>query len=418
MVTASSAPPTLLLVDGHAVAYRQFFALERTNMRTRNGDASWVIYGFFSALLSVLSAYRPQAMALAFDVSRESFRTTAYPAYKAHREAMPDTMREQMTGLLSALQGLGPPLFQVPGVEADDVLGTLATQAAQQGWATLILTGDQDAFQLVDEAGLIKVLIPGRTPADPMKTYDWQAVFDKWQVWPNQVIDYKGLMGDTSDNIPGVPGIGPKTASQLLAQHPTLEAVLAHAPQHPKPGVRQKLMTHDAQARLSKHLATIVRDVPEVTFTPDACRLSQLNQAALRDSLERYELKRLLGQWPQWVSLITGEPPTYPELEAELGVTPDALAPDSTTPTAASAWLPPTLVTTLADLQQHLNACEACGVMAFDVETTGLDTLTAQPVGLSLAYQPAGGLALGQRALSQALPSLPWPCMCPWGIAI
>jgi DNA polymerase-1 len=394
--------PALLLVDGHALAYRQFFALERTAMATSTGQPSWTAYGFFSALQGVLQAYQPQALAFAFDVARESFRTELYPEYKAHRQAMPDTMRAQMSGLLEGIASLGLPLYQVPNFEADDVIGTLSTQAAAQGWDVLVLTGDQDAFQLVDEAGRIRILIPGRTPKDPMKAYDSQAVYDKWQVWPHQVADYKGLMGDSSDNIPGVPGVGPKTAAQLLNQYATLEQVLAHIADVPKAGLQAKLTEHTELAKLSKVLATINTAVPSVTFDPQACQLASLNQVALKTLFEAYEFKRLLGQWPLWVSLLTGEPPTYPALEAEFtAATPEEANNDQAPPLPTLSWVEPTLITDLDTLQHHLAQALQAGVVAFDVETTGLDTLTAQPVGFSIAY--GEGLRLGQRTPANPL---------------
>lgn len=255
---------TLLLIDGHALAYRMHFALETTGMHVKQGDLAgtptWVVYGFFMALFTVLKSHQPQAVVVAFDVSRESFRTELYAEYKAHRQSMPDDLKAQMALLIEGIEALGIPIFQVAGVEADDVIGTLSLQASQMpGWQVDILTGDQDAFQLVDEAGRVKVLIPSRKPKEGLTTYGWQQVIEKLGVTPAQVIDFKGLKGDTSDNIPGVPGIGDKTGAKLLADYHTLEGVYQHLEAISGKKLVENLTTYKEQAFLSQQLATINR---------------------------------------------------------------------------------------------------------------------------------------------------------------
>jgi DNA polymerase-1 len=268
----ATAAKTLVLIDGHALAYRMYFALEHTRMQSPAKVPTWAVFGFFNALFSLLQTVQPDALLVTFDTSRISFRNEWYPDYKAHREDMPDDMHQQMALMTEGIEKLGIPIFKLPNYEADDLIGTLARQASEQGVHVKILTGDQDAFQLVDDAedgarGRIEVLIPPRSTKEPLKTYDSQAVVAKWGITPEQVTDYKGLRGDTSDNIPGVPGIGEKTAAKLLAEFPTMEALYDNLNKIPQAKLREKLQLHEAQARLSKRLATIDRHAPVAIWT-------------------------------------------------------------------------------------------------------------------------------------------------------
>ena len=249
---------TLVLIDGHALAYRQYFALERTGMKNSENQPTWAVYGFFKAIFDLLSKIKPDFIAVAFDVGRHTFRTDKYEEYKANRDAMPDTLRCQISTIVEGLEAFDIPIYTKEGFEADDIIGTISKIAAENGNHTLILTGDQDSFQLVDEAGLVKVLIP--TKGDLVE-YDWTKVFEKLGVYPNQVIDYKGLRGDTSDNIPGIKGIGEKTAQKLLSRYPHLEELLADCENIPEKAVKEKICTQKDIAVLSKELATIIRDV-------------------------------------------------------------------------------------------------------------------------------------------------------------
>ena len=249
---------TLVLIDGHALAYRQYFALERTGMKNSENQPTWAVYGFFKAIFDLLSKIKPDFIAVAFDVGRHTFRTDKYEEYKANRDAMPDTLRCQISTIVEGLEAFDIPIYTKEGFEADDIIGTISKIAAENGNHTLILTGDQDSFQLVDEAGLVKVLIPTK---GELVEYDWTKVFEKLGVYPNQVIDYKGLRGDTSDNIPGIKGIGEKTAQKLLSRYPHLEELLADCENIPEKAVKEKICTQKDIAVLSKELATIIRDV-------------------------------------------------------------------------------------------------------------------------------------------------------------
>ena len=216
---------TLILIDGHALAFRSYFALERTGMKTTDKVPTWAVFGFFKAVFDLLKnrTIKPDAIAVAFDVGRQTFRVEHYQEYKANRETMPDTLRSQMGLICEGLQALNIPIYTKEGYEADDVIGTITKEASQQGHKTLILTGDQDAFQLIDRDGLVSVLIPSK---GELIEYDWEKVHEKLGVYPNQVVDYKALRGDTSDNIPGIRGIGEKTAVKLLTRFHNLENIL------------------------------------------------------------------------------------------------------------------------------------------------------------------------------------------------
>ncbi len=249
---------TLVLIDGHALAFRQYYALERTAMKNSSNEPTWAVYGFFKAIFDLLAKIKPDFIAVTFDVGRQTFRVDKYEEYKANREAMPDTLRYQIQTIVEGLKAFDIPIYTKEGYEADDVIGTISKIASDAGNQTLILTGDQDSFQLIDKEGLVKVLIPSK---GELIEYDWDKVYEKLGVYPNQVIDYKGLRGDTSDNIPGIRGIGEKTAQKLLSRYANLEELLADCENIPEKAVKEKICTQKDIAILSKELATIVRDV-------------------------------------------------------------------------------------------------------------------------------------------------------------
>ena len=278
---------TLILIDGHALAFREYFALERTGMKTSNGVPSWAVYGFFKAIFDLLKneKIKPDSIAVAFDVGRQTFRVDKYDEYKANREAMPDSLRTQLSLIVEGLRAFDIPIYTKEGFEADDVIGTIVTKAAKLGHKTYILTGDQDSFQLVDREGLIKVLIPSK---GVLTTYDWNKVHENLGVWPNQVIDYKGLRGDTSDNIPGVKGIGEKTAQKLLTRYSSLEDILADVDNIPENAVRNKIKEGIEYAKLSKYLATIVRDV-DIEFNFNDTKVVMPEIANVMDYLKKMQ---------------------------------------------------------------------------------------------------------------------------------
>ena len=253
---------TLILIDGHALAFRQYYALERTGMKNSDNQPTWAVYGFFKTIFDLLAKIKPDFIAAAFDVGRQTFRVEKYEEYKANREAMPDTLRCQIGTIIEGLNAFDIPIYTKEGFEADDVIGTISRIATESGNNTLILTGDQDSFQLIDKEGSVKVLIPSK---GELIEYDWNKVYEKLGVYPDQVIDYKGLRGDTSDNIPGIRGIGEKTAQKLLSRYPHLEELLEDCDNIPEKAIKAKICEQKEIAILSKELATIIRDV-DVNF--------------------------------------------------------------------------------------------------------------------------------------------------------
>lgn len=251
---------TLILIDGHALAFREFFALERTNMRTSSGTPTWAVFGFFKSIFDLLKnkELHPDAICVAFDVSHQTFRVEKYSEYKANREAMPDNMRVQMDLIYEGLDAFNIPIYTKQGFEADDVIGTISKQACELGHKVLILTGDQDSFQLVDKEGCVKVIIPSK---GELKEYDWDRVYEKLGVYPDQIIDYKSLRGDSSDNIPGVKGIGEKTAVKLLARYGHLQNIIDDCENIQEKNVKKCFCENIEMAKLSYFLATIVRDL-------------------------------------------------------------------------------------------------------------------------------------------------------------
>lgn len=278
---------TLILIDGHALAFRQYYALERTNMRTSDGVPTWAVYGFFKAIFDLLKNedLKPDAIAVAFDVSHKTFRTEAYSDYKCNRSAMPDTMQAQMGLIYEGLRAFNIPIYTMEGFEADDVIGTISKKACELGHKVLILTGDQDAFQLVDKDGCVKVILPTK---GELVEYNWDKIFEKLGVYPNQVIDYKGLRGDVSDCIPGVKGIGEKTAQKLLARYGTLDAILADCENIPEKAVRERICAGVEQAKMSQYLATIVRDL-DVNFDFDSAKINLPDVSVVTEFLKKMQ---------------------------------------------------------------------------------------------------------------------------------
>ncbi len=280
---------TLILIDGHALAFRMFFALERTNMQTTTHIPTWAVYGFFKAVFDLLAdkklSLKPNSIAVAFDVSKATFRLEKYPEYKANRLTMPDALRIQLELIKEGLQMLDIPIYTKEGYEGDDVIGTIASQARKKGHKTFILTGDKDSFQLVDDEGLVSVLIPQK---GEINNYTKEKVFENLNVYPAQVVDYKALCGDTSDNIPGIKGIGPKSASSLLQEFKTLDGVYDNIEKITKKSLKEKLVEGKDDAYLSQFLATIKKDL-DINFDFDRACLNAPNKEKVKEFFQKLQ---------------------------------------------------------------------------------------------------------------------------------
>lgn len=391
---------TLVLIDGHSLAYRMYYALEHTRMANSKKHPTWAVYGFFNALFALLKETQPDAIAISFDVSRITFRNDLYPEYKAHRDKMPDEMREQMQMIRTGVERLGIPIYELQNYEADDVIGTLAKKGAAEGWCVRILTGDQDSFQLVNDggngcAGKVEILIPGRSTREGLKIYDREAVHKKWRVWPEQVTDYKGLRGDTSDNIPGIPGVGEKTAVKLLSEYPTLEQLYDNLDQLPKNKLLEKLVNFQDQAFLSKKLATIDLETPiDVNF--EDCHLVIPDLDALMAFFHECEFKQFIKQAPTVLApFVNGDGESIQQVLALQGAE-HVRAESPAAPVTQAALeklaeglkVPHTIVATTKQLQDMLQLLETTGVFALDIETSGLDVFNDTLVGIAISVAP------------------------------
>lgn len=249
--------PTLLLIDGNAILHRAYHAYP-PNFTDKEGNPTNAIYGFYAMLIKLLQDVKPEYLAIAFDRGAPTFRMNMYAGYHANRPQMSDDLSPQVPRLQESLEEIGIPLYGIEGYEADDLLGSLSVLAKQQDVDTLIVTGDRDLLQLVN--GKVKILMPllGITKT---ALFDAARVEEKYGVKPSQFIDYKALIGDASDNYPGVTGIGPKGAANLLQKYGTFENIYKHISELPE-GLAQKLATDAEQAALAKKLATIQLDAP------------------------------------------------------------------------------------------------------------------------------------------------------------
>ncbi|MEG6617033.1 DNA polymerase I [Peptococcaceae bacterium 1198_IL3148] len=286
----------LLVVDGNSLAYRAFHALPL--LTTSKGLITNAAYGFTTMLMKVLEEQQPDFAAVAFDKGRVTFRNEQFADYKANRKAMPDELRPQFPIIKDILNAMGIPIFELEGYEGDDIIGTIATQAEAKGLQTFIVTGDRDAFQLVSPRTKVLINRKGITEID---VYDEGKVWERYGVYPNQFIDFRALTGDSSDNIPGVPGIGEKTAAKLLQKYTTLDDILANTEELPKKQ-KEKFQQYRDQALLSRKLATIELNAP-IDIDWVACKYTGPDYQKLLELFTELEFKQLVK------SIIAGNQP-------------------------------------------------------------------------------------------------------------
>jgi DNA polymerase-1 len=367
--------PDLVLVDGSSYVYRAFHALPPlTNSR---GEPTGALLGVLNMLLKFLKDFQPRRIAVVFDAPGRTFRDDLFAEYKAHRPAMPDDLRAQIEPLLKIISAQGLPLLRIAGVEADDVIGTLARRAAQAGDTVLISTGDKDMAQLVDgSVTLINTMNNAVLDRDGVKT--------KFDVYPEQIIDYLALVGDSSDNIPGIDKVGPKTGAKLLQQYGSLDELVSHVAEVPGK-VGENLRAGLTTLELSRKLATIRTDL-ELPLSMEELTPAAPDTAALRELYTRYDLRALLRQ------LDGGEPGA----SAAAGSPPVAAAAAAATTGAAGGALPAAAqierryetITRWEDLERWLQELRTAPLFAFDTETTSLDYMRAEIVGVSFCITP------------------------------
>jgi DNA polymerase I len=291
-VVATDGHDELFLIDGNSLAYRAFFALPES-IATSTGFPTNTIFGFASMLVKLLTEYGPKPTIVVWDAGT-SGRKEVSEEYKATRRSRPDLLKEQWPHLEPLVDAFGYRNVQVDGFEADDVIASIAERARDEGVPVMVVTGDRDAFQIIDPESRVKVMATGRGITDT-KVYDHQAVIDRYGIGPELIPDFYGLKGDTSDNIPGVPGIGDKTAAELLQRFGTLEEVLDHIDDISGAKRKENLTAHADNARLSKLLATIKTDVP-VEVDPISEAASEPDRSKLRQVFREFELRAPLAR--------------------------------------------------------------------------------------------------------------------------
>ncbi|MGA9875254.1 MAG: 5'-3' exonuclease H3TH domain-containing protein, partial [Solirubrobacteraceae bacterium] len=329
----------LFLIDGPSLVYRAFYALPES-IATSTGEPTNAIFGFASMLVKIVTDHGVQPTMVAWDAG-SSGRTELFADYKAGRRSRPDLLKAQWPAMEPLVEAFGYRNVRVEGFEADDVIASLAEQARTAGVPVTIVTGDRDVFQLIDEQGLVRVMATARGITET-KLYDHQAVIDRYGIPPALIPDFYGLKGDTSDNIPGIPGIGEKTASELIQRFGSLEGVLSHVRDIGGPKRKQSLIDHAEDARMSKSLATVQRDLPvefdlksEAAREPDRSQLREVfRRWELRDPLRRVE--EALGEAELAKAVASdevtltgrvrnGAPSDIATLKAASGTTPDEL---------------------------------------------------------------------------------------------
>ncbi len=404
-------PPLLYLLDGHALAYRTYFALTAgtggDRWRTSRGEPTAGVYGFASVLLRILTQDRPDFLAVAFDTGK-TFRDELFPDYKATRAKMPEDLIPQMARIRQLVDAFNIPRLEVEGYEADDVLGSAARWAVSQGLGVKIITGDRDLLQLVAER--ILVSLPGKTLSEA-RDFTPEAVREYLGVRPDQVVDLKALEGDKSDNIPGVPGIGRKTAVKLLRQYDDLETIYQHLDEM-SAGVRKRLEAGRELAFLSRRLATIVTDL-EVRLDLEQARTDRFDPDRVNGLFRELEFRSLLGGLRKLKQTLAEPTPGAQQLSLfDVQAAPAAPAPD-----APVAW---EVIRTAEDLQALVARLQQAECIAVDTETTSTDQMQAALVGISLAvtpdrgyYLPVGHLSGEQLPLQVVLEALRGPLTDP-----
>jgi DNA polymerase-1 len=426
--------PKLLLIDGHSLAFRAFFAYAKGRdggLRTSTGIPTSVSYGFMKALLDTLEAEKPQYLAIAFDMGEPTFRHEADETYKAGRPETPEDFIPDIKNLQELLVAMDLPVVTAAGYEADDIIGTLSRRANTAGWRVKILSGDRDLFQLIDPDEQTTVLYLSTTfgrGTPPPKEFGIEQVKDKMGVLPSQVVDYKALCGDSSDNIPGVKGIGDKTAVTLLSTYGSLEKVYASLDEI-KGAVRQKLENGKEDACRSQYMAQIHLDVP-LDIGLDECKLKGFDTEKLVPLLEKLEFRSFLNKINQIQQTLGGEVSTNSDAEppqtkstADLPESDDlwffSAEETETSQRVTQAAIQPQIIDTPKKLQQLverlLTYTDAATPVAWDTETTSLDPLDAELVGIGccwgasltdVAYIPVGHRSGGNLDKTLVLDSL------------
>ena len=428
--------PVLMLVDGHSLAFRSFYAFARSRdggLRTSKGIPTSVCFGFLKSLMDTLEALNPDSAAITFDLDKPTFRHEKTDTYKAGRAETPEEFTEDVENLKGLLTKLKLPIFCEPGYEADDLIGTLATRAKAAGYQVRILSGDQDLFQLIDPEEDIKILYLsnafGQAKASSAREFGVAEVMEKLEILPCQVVDYKALCGDTSDNIPGVKGIGKKTAVKLLETYGDLDTIYASIDEI-KGATKKKLEAGKQSAEDSRFLAKIITDVPTETDLA-SCKLEGFEPAEVVPELQRLELQHFVNRLSKLQASFGGESDYVPQKARPVEVLPEAFEDEDLSFFSAEETdavdqmgllevdIKPQIITTEKALKTLVNQLtsqtEPEKPVAWDTETTSIDPLEADLVGIGccwgegssdMAYIPVGHTVGQQLPLEKVLEAL------------
>lgn len=380
-------PGPIILIDGMSLVFRAYHALQRTGMQSNTGEPTFAVFAFASILTSLLDKHTPDAIAVVFDTPEPTFRHELYDQYKAHRDAFPEDLVPQLGRIKQLITLMGLERVEMPGFEADDVIGTIAHRESKDGHEILCVTSDKDYFQLVNDK--VKVLRPGRDVGE-YELYDAVKVKEKFGVKPDHVIDVLALIGDSSDNVPGVKGVGEKTAVPLIEQFDSVENIYQRLDEIEKPSLRKKLEDSRDMAFLSKTLVTIHTDVPvdakrvalvrkPMDFTAIDAFCAELGFHSLRRKFQKYAANA--GVEVEGGEAATSDASSQPAVAHE---TLEAV--ESTGPLQRLADVPHTytLIDTWADFDAMLDELGTPELLSVDLETTSLNAMQCGIVGIAL----------------------------------
>ncbi|HPI14218.1 MAG TPA: 5'-3' exonuclease H3TH domain-containing protein, partial [Spirochaetota bacterium] len=349
----------LFVIDGHALCYRAYFAFIKNPLTNSKGQNTSAIFGFARMLLRLLADQKPDYLAVAFDPPRKSFRFELYPEYKANREKMPDDLRSQIEEIKLMVETMGIQRIEEADYEADDVLGSIARSHASKEVEVVLVTGDKDAYQLVDDNTSIYANKKGIAE---FETYDAAAVQAKLGIGPEKVIDYMALTGDASDNIPGVRGVGEKTALKLIQEHGSLDGIYSNL-EGIKGKLRETLESNRDMAYLSRDLVTIRTNLP-LAFNIEEAATPDVRSEAVRSFFRTHEMESIVK---------------------------DLAGPEDGAAAAARSDRDYRIIKTVKELEGALDAIRAAGIVSVDTETTSTSPVAAELVGISLAVEENAG---------------------------
>jgi DNA polymerase-1 len=360
----------LFLIDGTAIIYRSYYAFIRNPLINSKGENTSAVFGFTNAILQILKQYKPEYLGIAFDTAAPTFRKELYDDYKANRKEMPDELAAQLSQIDELVKAFNIPILRLEGYEADDVMGTLAKKAeSEEDVEIYLVTSDKDFYQLIDDR--IKVLIPPKRGSET-RIIERDGVIEKFGVPPEQVIEVMGLMGDSSDNIPGVPRVGPKTATELVQEFGSLEAAIANAEEYRKKSIRKNLKEYAEQARLSKELVTIKTDAP-IDLDWNMLTVGEWHNEDLLSLFRKLEFNSLLQELTSFSEF---DESVHSNLEFNFSSS------------LANKEVQYELVDNVETFNLLLGKLRSAKVFAYDTETTDIDPIKAELVGVSFSFEP------------------------------